>query len=62
MSPPTRQRRGAPGHHPGDAAAKIKATAKRLDPPKFTNDVYPTTFAEWDQLVRERPFGRRWTA
>jgi hypothetical protein len=49
----------------------ITATAKSQDHsqptavrkrPRIADSRYPTTFREWERLVRERPFAGRWPA
>lgn len=37
------------------AQQQINATAKRLDHPKHSIAVYPASFREWEQLMREPP-------
>ena len=36
------------------------STPKVTSHPKSTEQVYPRSFAEWDRLMRERPYGRGW--
>lgn len=66
---PSPRRRWAPRPDRGAATETITATARRQDPRQGTarrntavDARFPRSFAEWDRLLRERPFGRGWHA
>jgi hypothetical protein len=60
---PPDKRGGGPDRHAGTApATTTSTTAKKYGHRESKEGVYPSSFAAWDALMRECPFGAGWSA